>query len=69
MYIGKNRYKIQKDDGVVVNKLKIHRDPAVYGEDAEQFKPERMLDEAFQKLPPNSWKVRHPTLALRHVSY
>ncbi|KAJ9627966.1 hypothetical protein H2203_003185 [Taxawa tesnikishii (nom. ined.)] len=35
---------------------KIHRDPAVYGEDANEFKPERMLDENFSKLPPNAWK-------------
>jgi cytochrome P450/NADPH-cytochrome P450 reductase len=34
----------------------IHRDPAVYGDDAEAFKPERMLDEPFSKLPSNSWK-------------
>lgn len=34
----------------------IHRDVAVYGEDAEEFRPERMLDEEFNKLPPNSWK-------------
>ncbi|EHK24213.1 uncharacterized protein TRIVIDRAFT_61018 [Trichoderma virens Gv29-8] len=34
----------------------VHLDKAVYGEDAAEFKPERMLDENFNKLPPNSWK-------------
>ena len=34
-----------------------HRDLSVYGEDADVFKPERMLDEPFNQLPPNAWKV------------
>lgn len=36
---------------------KVHRDPEVYGQDAEEFKPERMFDEEFAKLPKNAWKV------------
>lgn len=32
------------------------RDPAVYGADCEEFKPERMLDEEFNKRPANAWK-------------
>ncbi|RAR07669.1 NADPH-cytochrome P450 reductase-like protein [Stemphylium lycopersici] len=37
----------------------VHRDPAVYGEDAEDFCPERMLDEEFERRNkefPNCWK-------------
>lgn len=36
---------------------KIQSDPAVYGDDAEAFRPERMLDEKFEKLPKHAWKV------------
>ncbi|GKU07217.1 hypothetical protein FLAG1_08257 [Fusarium langsethiae] len=34
----------------------IHRDPEVWGPDAEEFKPERMADEFFEALPKNAWK-------------
>ncbi|KAK0732342.1 cytochrome P450 [Apiosordaria backusii] len=34
----------------------LHRDASVWGDDAEDFKPERMLDQNFAKLPPNAWK-------------
>ena len=31
------------------------RDPEVYGADANDFRPERMLDENFKKLPKSAW--------------
>ncbi len=57
VYIGKQRYKINQGDILRANLPKIHRDPVVYGEEPEDFRPERMLNENFDKLPPNSWKV------------
>jgi len=57
--IGGGKYQIEKDQVLVALLPKVHRDPSVYGDDAEIFKPERMLDEPFAALPPNSWKVGH----------
>ncbi|KAI5235172.1 putative P450 monooxygenase [Aureobasidium subglaciale] len=50
------KYKIKSGEVCVALLTLIQRDTAVYGEDAEAFKPERMLDEPFGKLPPHAWK-------------
>jgi cytochrome P450 / NADPH-cytochrome P450 reductase len=50
------KYEIKAGQPIICLLPKIHRDPAVYGDDAESFIPERMLDEPFSKLPKNSWK-------------
>ncbi|KAH8751145.1 fatty acid hydroxylase [Hyaloscypha sp. PMI_1271] len=50
------KYVIKAGQPIICLLPKIHRDPAVYGDDAESFIPERMLDEPFSKLPNNSWK-------------
>ncbi|KAH8799804.1 cytochrome P450 [Xylogone sp. PMI_703] len=49
-------YEVAAGQSIVNIMAKIHRDPSVYGEDAEDFKPERMLEEKFRALPPNAWK-------------
>jgi cytochrome P450/NADPH-cytochrome P450 reductase len=50
------RYHVKKGESVFAALHCVHRDPAVYGADAEEWKPERMLDEEFEKLPPGAWK-------------
>ncbi|KAI1106415.1 cytochrome P450 [Jackrogersella minutella] len=50
------KYLVHKGEAVSLLIKKAHLDPAVYGDDADEFKPERMLDEPFNKLPKNAWK-------------
>ncbi|KAI0767655.1 fatty acid hydroxylase [Fomes fomentarius] len=50
------KYLIEKGTSIVVNTWTMQRDPKVWGEDAEQFRPERMLDGKFEALPPNAWQ-------------
>ncbi|KAF3041836.1 hypothetical protein E8E11_004968 [Didymella keratinophila] len=53
------KYPVKANTPLIALFPKIHRDPAVYGEDAEEFRPERMLDAEFnrrEKEFPNSWK-------------
>ncbi|KAM0486342.1 hypothetical protein ACHAPX_001048 [Trichoderma viride] len=50
------KYLIPANVSVTVILSLLHQEKGVYGEDAAEFKPERMLDESFNKLPPNSWK-------------
>lgn len=64
------KYFVEGDENVVLLLHSVHRDPEVYGPDAEEFRPERMLDENFNALPPNSWKpfVRNPSRPHRYGS-
>jgi cytochrome P450/NADPH-cytochrome P450 reductase len=53
------KYHIPKGTPIISLFPKIHRDPVVYGEDNEEFKPERMLDANFERLNkefPHCWK-------------
>lgn len=49
-------YEIKRDSKIIALISKAQQDPEVYGEDAKEFKPERMLDEQFEKLPKSAWK-------------
>ncbi|KAL2173058.1 cytochrome P450 [Thermothelomyces heterothallicus CBS 202.75] len=53
------KYAVAKDQRLALLLAQSHRDPAVYGETAKQFIPERMLDENFERLNreyPDCWK-------------
>ncbi|EJU05216.1 cytochrome P450 [Dacryopinax primogenitus] len=49
-------YEVRKGWPLLLDFYGLHRDPAVWGDDAESFRPERMLDDKINTLPPNSWK-------------
>ncbi|OCK76470.1 bifunctional P-450/NADPH-P450 reductase [Lepidopterella palustris CBS 459.81] len=53
------KYRVFKGEPIIALLPKIHRDPLVYGEDSEHWRPERMLDAEFDRLQkefPNCWK-------------
>jgi cytochrome P450/NADPH-cytochrome P450 reductase len=53
------KYPVKAGSPIVALFPMIHRDPLAYGEDAEEFRPERMLDEEFERRNnefPNCWK-------------
>ena len=49
-------YILNRDTKVYALIAKSGRDPEVFGENADQFCPERMLDGKFEKLPKSAWK-------------
>ncbi|KAH9983770.1 cytochrome P450 [Xylariaceae sp. FL0662B] len=50
------QYEVKSGQTILIVNPKLHRDPEVWGDDAEEFRPERMLSENFQKLPKNCFK-------------
>ena len=50
------RYAVSRRDTLMVLTPMLHRDPKVWGDDVEAFRPERFASEAMEKLPPNAWK-------------
>lgn len=51
-----DKWLIQRHQSVFVLLTNLHRDPAAWGPDVDEFRPERMLDENFKNLPPGCYK-------------
>ena len=49
-------YKVDKRDGIAVLVPMLHRDPQVWGSDAEAFDPENFSPEAMRERPGNAFK-------------
>lgn len=49
-------YLVPQDATIICWLPQVHRDPTIYGPDAQEFKPERMLIESFSNLPGGAWK-------------
>ncbi|MBO1325544.1 cytochrome P450 [Acetobacter sp. TBRC 12305] len=50
------KYPVMPGDEILVLLPALHRDPLVWGDDVETFRPERFEREAVARLPPNAWK-------------
>ncbi|KAJ7666812.1 fatty acid hydroxylase [Mycena polygramma] len=50
------KYVVKKGESILILPGYMQRDPAVWGNDADEFRPERMLDGKFEALPPNAWQ-------------
>jgi len=50
------KYPLTTRDVVMVLEPMLHRDPKVWGDEVEAFRPERFAPENASQLPPNAWK-------------
>ncbi|HEY7418461.1 MAG TPA: cytochrome P450, partial [Ktedonobacteraceae bacterium] len=50
------KYKLTSDDSILVSTPMLHRDSTIWGDDAEQFRPERFNPENEAKIPTNAYK-------------
>ncbi|KAJ7277919.1 fatty acid hydroxylase [Mycena rebaudengoi] len=54
--LGGGKYAVKAGTIISLLTWKIQTDPHIWGDDAEEFRPERMLDGKFEALPPNAWQ-------------
>ncbi|MGH1335979.1 MAG: bifunctional cytochrome P450/NADPH--P450 reductase [Aureispira sp.] len=50
------QYAVKKGETILVLIPELHKDPTIWGTEAEAFQPERFAKENFSQMPPNSWK-------------
>jgi len=50
------KYPLTTADSIMILEPMLHRDPKVWGDDPEAFRPERFAPENAETLPPNAWK-------------
>lgn len=50
------KYLIKKGQSVSAILRHVHRDPRIWGRDADVFRPERMLNGGFEAIPPGGFK-------------
>jgi len=53
--VGNGKYLIKKGVPILILAGDIGKDPAVWGDDADRFDPDRMLNGKFEALPPKAW--------------
>jgi cytochrome P450/NADPH-cytochrome P450 reductase len=51
------KYAVEPSDQIQLNLKPFHHDPKIWGDDADQFNPERFLNGGYEKLPPNAFKA------------
>ncbi|KAH9891870.1 cytochrome P450 [Cubamyces lactineus] len=51
------KYLIHKGESIIVNTYDCQRDKKVWGQDADEFKPERMLDGKYEAMPRQAWQA------------
>ncbi|KAF2470639.1 bifunctional P-450/NADPH-P450 reductase [Lindgomyces ingoldianus] len=51
------KYDITPEEHILCNLRPFHHDPKIWGEDAEEYKPERFLNGGYEALPPNAFKA------------
>jgi cytochrome P450/NADPH-cytochrome P450 reductase len=51
------KYRVTRDQVILILLPMLHRDPKVWGNDPERFDPERFAPGKAETIPPNAWKA------------